>query len=401
MVTVREADVQERLQLLADKMTDSGHLRDPEWRRAFVAVRRHIFVPRYWHDDDPGAFPARWRMVDNATRDYSEWLDAVYSDRTLVTDLTGTPAVTGDGMHPQVTSSSTMPSLVMAMLEDLDVTDGMRVLEVGTGTGYNAALLTERLGNDKVFSVDIDPELVALADVRLAAHGYRPHLKAGDGSNGFPQHAPFDRVIATCGMDWIPSAWIEQCRDGGKIMANLRGPFTPYALVLLTISDGTATGKFLHQSGGFMPLRTDPTKPYDYTITIQRGTAETTHRYSQLDPQKAYTDETWGLLAQLLLRGVRCRQVYVDDTENLGTELATGDGTSWAIAHHTPEESGYAIRQGGQRPLWDELEAFHREWDALNCPTYDRFGLSLHKDAKPILWLDHPRSDNTWILPPG
>ena len=80
------------------------------------------------------------------------------------------------------TSSSSLPALVLTMLEALEVTDGDRVLEIGTGSGYNAVLLCERLGSDRVTSVDIDPELVELARERLAANGYTPALAAVDGA---------------------------------------------------------------------------------------------------------------------------------------------------------------------------------------------------------------------------
>jgi protein-L-isoaspartate O-methyltransferase len=73
------------------------------------------------------------------------------------------------------TSSSTLPSLVLEMLEELDVAEGHRVLEIGTGSGYNAALLCQRLGSELVTSVDIDPELVDLARERLAANGVAVH----------------------------------------------------------------------------------------------------------------------------------------------------------------------------------------------------------------------------------
>ncbi len=187
MTTVDELEVQERLTKLADHLVANGDLRSPEWRSAFLTVRRHVFVPRYWHDEEPGAFPARWRMVDRATKDHHEWLDAVYSNRTLATELSGVPAASGEGMHPQVTSSTTMPGLVIAMLEDLDVRDGHQVLEVGTGAGYNAALLCQRLGDTNVTSMDIDPELVAIAGVRLgqtqlpATPGHRRRIGRGTG----------------------------------------------------------------------------------------------------------------------------------------------------------------------------------------------------------------------------
>jgi len=353
---VDERDVQERLAKLADELAASGDLRSAAWRSAFLAVRRHVFVPRYWHDEEPGAFPARWRMVDRATEDHQEWLDAVYSNRTLATELSGVPAATGEGMHPQVISSTTMPGLVIAMLEDLDVRDEHTALEIGTGAGYNAALLCQRLGDAHVSSVDIDPELVALARVRLANHGYRPHLVTGDGSAGMPHRAPFDRIIATCGVDRIPHAWIEQTRDGGKIMANLRGPFNSYALVLLAVHDGGASGRFLAQSGGFMPLRAAPEQAFDYTVSPNKGAPDPSNGHSQLDPQVAYSDPTWGLLAQTHLTGHTCRLVYVDDQdEQLGTEISTPDGSSWAVVHHTAGEGGYRTQQAGPRRLWDEL----------------------------------------------
>ena len=89
------------------------------------------------------------------------------------------------------------------MLEALEVTDGCRVLEIGTGSGYNAALLCERLGSEHVTSVHIDPDLVALARERLAANGYTPTL-AADGADGYPRSALYDRIIATCSVPAIP-----------------------------------------------------------------------------------------------------------------------------------------------------------------------------------------------------
>jgi protein-L-isoaspartate O-methyltransferase len=79
-----------------------------------------------------------------------------------------------------------MPSLMAQMLEALDVRDEHRVLEIGTGTGYNAALLCHRLGSNNVVSIDIDATLVAVAKNRLAALGHHPTLVVGDGTAGLP-----------------------------------------------------------------------------------------------------------------------------------------------------------------------------------------------------------------------
>lgn len=89
---VDDGEVAARLKALADQLQAKGLLGDPRWREAFLAVRRHVFVPRFWRDEAPGVFPARWRMVDNATVEHPDWLDAVYSNVTLATEPTGVPA---------------------------------------------------------------------------------------------------------------------------------------------------------------------------------------------------------------------------------------------------------------------------------------------------------------------
>ena len=81
------------------------------------------------------------------------------------------------------------------MLETLDARVGHDMSEIGTGTGYNAALPTHRIGHDHIFSIDTDPELVELARERLARIGYRPTLVVTDSVNGLPEHAPYDRYL--------------------------------------------------------------------------------------------------------------------------------------------------------------------------------------------------------------
>ncbi|MGH3694552.1 MAG: methyltransferase domain-containing protein, partial [Pseudonocardiaceae bacterium] len=85
------------------------------------------------------------------------------------------------------------------MLQALAVEDGHRVLQVATGTGYTAALLCERLGSTQVTSIDVDPDLTAAARARLRRCGYLPTVITGDGRDGYPEHALYDRTIATFG----------------------------------------------------------------------------------------------------------------------------------------------------------------------------------------------------------
>ena len=150
-----------------------------------VAAPRHVFVPATYQQDNSGA----WQPVDVTS---ASGLDLVCTPTTLVT------ALADRGTHQEAVSTSTKPDLMLRMLETLDVHDGHKVLEIGTGTGYNTALLSHRLGANLVFSVDIDAELLQRARSRLHAIGFRPTLVTADGANGLPEHATFDPIIVTC-----------------------------------------------------------------------------------------------------------------------------------------------------------------------------------------------------------
>lgn len=136
---------------------------------AFLNVPRYPFVPVFYRHERELYRP--WRGTDDA------WLEAVYTDRVLVTEVDGVHAedAPDDGVHGVATSSSTLPGLMADMLDALDVRAGDRVLEIGTGTGYNAALLCHLAGDRSVTTVDRTERLAAAARERLRGAGsHRP-----------------------------------------------------------------------------------------------------------------------------------------------------------------------------------------------------------------------------------
>ncbi|MFD8143403.1 methyltransferase domain-containing protein [Streptomyces sp. NPDC059708] len=221
------------------ELSAAGALEDPAWRAAFAAVPRHVFVPYFW--TGRGAGHERLWAEDPDPERRARWLRGVYTDAPLATRLR-------DG---ELLSSSSQPSLMARMLDALDVRDGDAVLEIGAGTGYNAALLCHRLGEDRVTTVDLDEEITESARAHLALLGYRPAVVTGDGARGCPSRAPFDRIIVTCTLPLIPHAWLGQCRPGARILAPLST-----GLIALTVRDPDfAEGRFLHTSAYFVPLR--------------------------------------------------------------------------------------------------------------------------------------------------
>lgn len=254
---------------------------DPAWREAFETVPRHLFVPYYYAGGVAGQQRLWGESPDPRTRE--RWVRGAYADAPLATRVR-------DG---ELLSSSSQPSLMAAMLAELRVEDGHNVLEIGAGTGYNAALLAHRLGDALVTTVDLDPEITESARRHLAAAGYHPVVVTGDGARGVPERAPFDRIVATCTLTSIPRAWLAQSRPGARIL-------TPFAtgLAALTVRDaGHAEGSFLHTSAYFVPLRggSRPEEDVPRLGALPRRTREhELFRFllaltrGSLDPQEAY-----------------------------------------------------------------------------------------------------------------
>jgi protein-L-isoaspartate(D-aspartate) O-methyltransferase len=182
-------DAQQHLDRLVDELIDGGRIRSPTIERAFRAVQRHRFLREFslWDEETSRPIPVEFDPEEPS----NDALRAIYSDHALGTRFR-------EGMP---TSSSSQPSIMADMLEALAPEPGMRVLEIGTGTGYNAALLAEIVGAEGlVGTLDIDPDVSAEARVDLEGAGYGGvRVLARDGAEGLPEASPFDRVLATVG----------------------------------------------------------------------------------------------------------------------------------------------------------------------------------------------------------
>ena len=180
---------------------------DPALRRALLEVPRHLFVP-------------------------AQLMVAAYQDTPLPIGFDKTLS---------------QPFIGALMLQMLAVGPGQKVLEVGTGLGYQAALVAE-LGAD-LFSVEIVEEFAEAARLRLAAIDYDVEVRVGDGSRGWAEHAPFDRMLVTAATKEVPSALIDQLAPGGRIVI----PLGNEEVQQLTLIDKTPDGGLRHQA--ILPVR--------------------------------------------------------------------------------------------------------------------------------------------------
>ncbi len=184
----------------------AGVIRTDAVRRAFLAVPRDVFVPE---------------IVER------EGLEAVY--RTA-----------GAGSAP--VGSSSDPSVLAAMLEALELRRGLKVLQVGTGTGYNAALLKWLVGDaGTVISIESDEDFARRARYALARAGSRSHVVVGDGRDGWPPGAPFHRIMVTAITGEVARAWQDQLVDGGlmELPLQLTSGFGHQAVLTLRRQGGS------------------------------------------------------------------------------------------------------------------------------------------------------------------
>ncbi|WP_326567897.1 methyltransferase domain-containing protein [Amycolatopsis rhabdoformis] len=374
---------------LVKHLVDEDVLHDPKWVEAFRGVPRHVFLPRFFTRVDAG-----WAAVD---RDDPGWLERVYSPDVLVTQLDDDTSRWEKARHEGPvagvpTSSSSMPAIMAIMLEELRVGDGQRVLEIGTGTGYNAALLSHRCGSGLVSTVDVDAGLVATARTHLQEAGYAPACEVGDGALGFPAGVLFDRVLCTASVSVVPPAWLEQTVPGGLVVTTLNRPLGAGLVRLVAGPGATGHGRVLARDGRFMPLRAHR-RP---APTALPPVSEVDWRTTQLPIDLLLKPRLkFEFFASLELPGVHpVRELPTgapdpapDPDAPAGPFALTHPDGSWA--RFRTHDSTLQIAQGGPRGLWDLAERALVLWESLGRPERDRFGVTVDGEHQEF-WLDEP-----------
>jgi methyltransferase of ATP-grasp peptide maturase system len=402
-----EADlVRARREAMVERMVRSGAITTPEWRGAFVAVPRHAFMPRFFARSRDGLL----HPVDGTRPEQRrQWLESAYEMTSFTTQLdtlgfADAAARPAPGGEP--TSSTTQPDVMAGMLDVLRLERGRRVMEIGTGTGYNAALLAERLGSDQVVSVEIDPGLADAARQRLTWCGYTPTVITGDGLRGHRTGGPYDRVIATAAVPAIPHAWLDQTRPGGLILANVSGILNAGGLALLTVHESRphrAEGRFLaHPAAFFMPVRCQRVGAARRTELLKGAEAEVQGGAAPARPTPLTPDALdlpgFDFLASLVLRGTARLDVGTEDDQWITWLLAPHDRSAAAI---TPDRHGTAtVSETGPRRLWTAVEHAHALWQHTGHPHRDRYGLTITPTRQHV-WLDVPDGPHTWRLTGG
>ncbi|WP_229758574.1 methyltransferase domain-containing protein [Peterkaempfera bronchialis] len=359
---------------LAEAMERRGDwpVGSPWVRRAVEAVPRDGFAPdRLWEWDGH-----RWVSVERGA-DPERWGRVVYAgpDEAAVTQVSeGVPS-----------SSLSCQAVVADMLDCLVLEPGRRVLELGTGTGWNAALLARRAGPGRVTSVEVDPGLAAAARERLGAAGVRVAVRVGDGVAGWAPGAPYDRVIATYAVERVPWAWVAQTRPGGRIVT----PWGHLGHVALTVAPGgrSAVGR-VQGLARFMPARGTGRTP-DFRQVRGDGPAEDERPLCR-DPGPLRDDPHLRFALRVALPRLR----ITTGTDADGVSAWLHDGTSWATLSALGPGRTVA-HQGGPRRLADDLERAWDDWLAHGRPELYEYGMTVEPDRQ-YLWCRDPVTGPRW-----
>jgi protein-L-isoaspartate(D-aspartate) O-methyltransferase len=365
---------------LVDDLTAEGMLGEP-WRAAFLAVPREVFIPEViWREVGDDLVPLR------RAEDPEGWLRRVYGPGYVVTQVDdGPPAGPGErGRVP--TSSASRPDIVALMLQAGQLEPGMRVLEIGTGTGYTAALLAHYLGARNVISIEVDPALAAQAQSALERAGYgEVTVITSDGALGCPQAAPFDRVLSTVAAPQVPHAWVAQTRPGGLVVTPWTSTYQPAGLLSLTVgADGTATGGLVNTVISFMPLR-------DQRIT--RPTVADVVRDTDI-PERSDTDLHASHLGNdhdapfaIAIAVPDCHWIYEPtpgDDDRWRAWFLDPTTRSWARFDYQPDTQRWPVHQFGPRRLFDELTAAYHRWDHAGQPPATRWRFTITPDGQQV-----------------
>ncbi|MFJ6216990.1 methyltransferase domain-containing protein [Streptomyces sp. NPDC092296] len=370
---------------LASALVEKGALTS-DWLPAFDAVPRHLFVPDVIWPGRAGMNRQDDRVI--RSEEPETWWQAVYRDAPITTQWDD-GAYTGPGKGQIPSSSNSMPSMVFSMLDALSAEKGHKVLEIGTGTGWNAALLSHRVGAGQVVTVEVDEATARDARKRLSDAGFDPVSIIGDGAEGYPAGAPYDRVIATASIGRVPRQWVAQTRPDGLIVAPWGPTYGGEAVVRLAVAtDGTATGGFLGSSA-FMRLRAQRTgrKHVREYLGGRKWPADGRRSMTGVSPESVGDWPVMFAIGVQVPEAFPWAETYDDGSYTLW--LRDTAVTSWATVDYEPGRAEFEVRQSGPRNLWDEVVAAYLWWDAQGRPGFGRFGLTVDSEGERV-WLDRP-----------
>lgn len=343
-----------------------------DWSQVMSRVPRERFIPDIIWRHDRGRVGPDLVPVDRRT-DPDTWAAMVAADEPVITQVDNGRR-RDDGLGFEATSSCSDRSVVREMLELLAPAPGDLVLEIGTGTGWNAALMAE--SGARVVSYEIDPQLADVARWNLTgACAGGVDVIIGDGA-AIAAGTVFTKVIATVGVTTVPPSWVHSVRSTGRLIVPLNNSWYPPGLAVLERTDhSTATGR-LAGPAAFMSLRAEATsRVRPSSLVPDAPTSVDVHPYyltGERDAAVAIGQRTRGISFAWRPHG--------DGSEGVLWLYADG---SWATIDAT-SAAPYEVEQAGPRRLVNEVVEAYRWWQGAGEPKVGDWHVIVTPDGQTI-----------------
>lgn len=429
---------------LAERLVRAGLLTDGRWRDALLDTPRHHFAPSHYR----APTHTRWRRTVRVETEHGtrEWLGATYDRTRLIVALSEIDPL--GRQYPVAVCPD--PGLVMRMLHSLDVRATDHVLEIGTGSGYTAALLSHRVSAPQVTTVEIDPELHHLAAGRLAQLNLRPHQVLADSTaldapclglaprhaepDGHPAPDRYDRVAVGHTIDHVPPGWLDLLAPEARMLVVLTGGLAAGhpALLRPTPADPAPPGRrgaaatIATISGSFLswPAHDLPARRHTHLAATRRPATAVEdrprHGTTPVDPTVLHRNTPLTLLIQQQLPAGTTSAVRADADATTATYLHAPDG-SWAeINHHRTRHGLHDTRAAGPADLIAALHTARETYLDLHRPDWTDLGITVtapeHHSSdggasaetadgacgrSTVIWHGHPDSGTRWPVHPA
>ncbi|MCZ1012210.1 protein-L-isoaspartate O-methyltransferase family protein [Streptomyces lydicus] len=359
-----------KAQALAAELRAKNAIRSEPVAAAIEAVPRHLFIA--------GHYAAGQHTAIDPEQPTDELLHLAYTDRGI---MTHTPADAAGGF-----SSTSQPSIVAKMLEAAGLRPGTKVLEIGAGTGWNAALIA-RITGTTVHTVEASPLVATEAREALArASSQHVTVHTGDGYLGHPEGGPYDLILVTCGIAGIPPVWLDQLAPGGAVLAPVAHGGLHPLLRVTHAGDGSLAGQlmanadFMNATGPLYAGATTSPATRGQHLPVPPPSAARPHPTpGSLDPRGSYLD----LWMHLAARDTRTTCASAEGTTDY-TGCALVDENTTAVfvqpggLHPTPDPAAQALA--------DHVEQHITAWDRDGRPELTAWSCSL----TPAGTTEHP-----------
>ncbi len=378
--------IRNALNAMIAEMREKEQLFSAGIEKAISEVERHRFIPVIYLPKD-GKLE---KFSVNAENPEEFLLKEVYKNTPLIIDARG----------DKVISTSSQPGVMAMMLKAIRLGPGMKVLEIGTGSGYNAAVMSEMTGSGaNIYTIEVLENVGESARANLKGAGYDDvNVIIDDGGKGYASAAPYDAVIVTCSASTITASWIEQLKTGGYLSAPLATRGMETLVEMEKTADGSLKGVATHYVRFIKFDSTDTTINHDYMVSSDRASLSRLIKKHAVE-HKELTERVKGLERTEMLDFQFFLALSCEDAICFYDEEEENSPRSYGIWKKSIGEGGIVLMQSdkvisqGSTKITDSFGLYFDKWKALGKPGLSDYELEFSQGA-----ISTELGENEWLI---